>query len=709
MAAPDAAAYGTVRATVAEAAGVPLNWRCRVSATSLTAELHDRAARLRLAGVAGLPALLFGLRLWASVCLALYLAFWLQLENAAWAATTAGLVCQPHLGASLRKGRFRLIGTVIGGAAAVMLAVCFAQDRIGFLLGLTLWGAGCAVVATLLRNFAAYGAALSGYTAAVIAADILGATGGADGRAAEFALARASEIGLGIVCAGVVLAGTDLGGARQRIAALLDGLISQIAGGFVAGLQPGAAGTAASQPVRRELIRQVAALDPPMDEAIGESSGRRRGAALPTTVMGGLFAMLAHWRTVATHLAALPEAAARREADAILGSIPPELGTIMQRGAPGQWSARPAVLLAQSAAAAQALAAHPAETPSRRLMLDRTAGFLRGLTRALRGLALWSDDAGRVPMPDHPVRFPVPDWYPAFHNGVRAFLAIAVAIVFWVLSAWPSGAVALIWVMVPVTLFGSLADRAYPSAVSMTAGFMLAIVLAGLVTFVVLPRLDGFLELALAMGLVLVPVGALAALPWSRAAVFSGAAVGITPIIDPSNQMTYDAAQFFNGAIATVLGLGFGALWFLLMPPLSAQRRTQRLLDLTARDLRRLAARPARWTPEAWEGRVEARLAVLPDEAEPAQRGRLLAALTLGAELIRLHGMAGMPDIGPGLRRLFAALARGDVGAALAEQDVFASTDVPTAEALLRVRGSLLAVREALAAHPDSLDTGGGA
>ena len=60
-------------------------------------------------------------------------------------------------------------------------------------------------------------------------------------------------------CAGVVLAGTDLGGARQRIAALLDGLISQIAGGFVAGLQPGAAGTAASQPVRRELIRQVAA------------------------------------------------------------------------------------------------------------------------------------------------------------------------------------------------------------------------------------------------------------------------------------------------------------------------------------------------------------------------------------------------------------------------------------------------------------------
>ena len=55
---------------------------------------------LRAAG----PPLLFGLRLWASVCLALYVAFWLELDNAFWAGTTAAIVCQPHLGASLRKG-----------------------------------------------------------------------------------------------------------------------------------------------------------------------------------------------------------------------------------------------------------------------------------------------------------------------------------------------------------------------------------------------------------------------------------------------------------------------------------------------------------------------------------------------------------------------------------------------------------------------------
>ena len=60
------------------------------------------------------PPLLFGLRLWASVCLALYIAFWLELDNAHWAGTSAAIVCQPHLGASLRKGWYRLIGSLVG-------------------------------------------------------------------------------------------------------------------------------------------------------------------------------------------------------------------------------------------------------------------------------------------------------------------------------------------------------------------------------------------------------------------------------------------------------------------------------------------------------------------------------------------------------------------------------------------------------------------
>ena len=122
------------------------------------------------------PPLLFGLRLWASVCLALYVAFWLELDNPSWAGTTAAIVCQPHLGASLRKGWYRMIGTLVGAVAIVVLTALFPQARAPFLVALALWCAACAFVATLLHNFASYSAALAGYTAAIIAADELGAT-----------------------------------------------------------------------------------------------------------------------------------------------------------------------------------------------------------------------------------------------------------------------------------------------------------------------------------------------------------------------------------------------------------------------------------------------------------------------------------------------------------------------------------------------------
>jgi uncharacterized membrane protein YccC len=192
------------------------------------------------------PPLLFGLRLWASVCLALYVAFWLELDNAYWAGTSAAIVCQPHLGASLRKGWYRMVGTTVGAVAIVVLTACLPQDRTAFLVGLALWGGACALVATLLRNFAAYAAALAGFTAAIIGSDTLGATGGPDGQVFMLAITRASEICIGIVCAGIVLAGTDFGSAPHRLAALVATLSAEITRGFAGTLAlAGPAGDAA--------------------------------------------------------------------------------------------------------------------------------------------------------------------------------------------------------------------------------------------------------------------------------------------------------------------------------------------------------------------------------------------------------------------------------------------------------------------------------
>jgi hypothetical protein len=67
----------------------------------------------------------------------------------------------------------------------------FPQDRIGFLVLLAVWGGICAFAATVRRNFASYSAALAGYTAAIIAADTLGATGASPlGRSLRFRQSR---------------------------------------------------------------------------------------------------------------------------------------------------------------------------------------------------------------------------------------------------------------------------------------------------------------------------------------------------------------------------------------------------------------------------------------------------------------------------------------------------------------------------------------
>lgn len=296
-----------------------------------------RLGALKSAVRAAAPPLLFGIRLWASVCLALYVAFWLQLDNAYWAGTSAALVCQPFLGASLRKGWFRMIGTLVGAVLVVTLTACFPQDRAGFLIGMALWGAACALVATLLRNFAAYGAALAGYTAAIIASDELGATGGTDGLAFTFALARVTEIWIGIACAGIVLAGTDFGGARRQLAALLAGLSAEIAARFSSALSLAGSALSEMQPVRREHIRQVSALDPVIDQVKGESSILRYHSPVLQAAVDGLFEALAGWCAVVWRLARLPDDTARRETDAVLRSVPAELRSAPLQGDPLPW------------------------------------------------------------------------------------------------------------------------------------------------------------------------------------------------------------------------------------------------------------------------------------------------------------------------------------------------------------------------------------
>jgi uncharacterized membrane protein YccC len=655
--------------------------------------------------------LLFGLRLWASVCLALYVAFWLELDNAYWAGTSAGIVCQPHLGASLRKGWYRMIGTLVGAIAMVVLTACFPQDRAAFMVGLALWGAICALVATVLRNFAAYSAALAGYTAAIIASDQLGATGGPNGDAFMLGITRVSEIWIGIVCAGIVLAGTDFGGALRRLATVFAGVSAEIVDGFGATLTQAPADT--QQPVRRELIGKVVALDPIVDEAIGESSTLRYHSPVLQRAIEGLLAAIRAWRIVAVRLTRLPDRVAREEADAVLRNIPQELRSAARLGGPAPWMADPESMRALCGVGARRLAAMPAGVPSLRLLADQTARVMTGLMHALDALALLS---GKADPPDarRRARLHVADWWPAFVNAGRAFVMIGAVELFWIVTAWPNGAFAITFTAIVVTLLAPRADQAYAVALGFSVGVAIGTAGAAIIAFAALPTVETFLGFCIMIGLFLVPAGAGVAQPWQTAA-FIGMTYNFIPLLAPANQMTYDTVQFYNSALSIGLGSVAGAMSFRLIPPLSPAFRTRRLLALTLRDLRRLATDPARWTREDWEERMHTRIAALPDAAEPLQRAQIMTALSVGIEIINLRRIAPQLGLDAELDAALAALAQGHSAAATAR---FAALDrrlAALAESgsqaflALRTRAMVLLVSDALVQHGAYFDAGEGA
>jgi uncharacterized membrane protein YccC len=650
------------------------------------------------------PALLFGLRLWAAVCLALYIAFWLELDSPSWAGTTAAIVCQPSLGASLRKGWFRMVGTPAGGVAIVVLTACFPQDRTMFLISLALWAAACAFASTLLQNYAAYAAALSGYTALIIASDQLGATGGLNGEAFTLAISRVTEIGIGIVSAEIVLAGTDLGDARRQLATLFAGLAAGIMAKFTGTLQAAGSGQPDSQPIRRDFIRRVIALDPIIDQAIGESSQIHYHSPVLQKAVDGLFAALSGWRAIANHLVWLPDDQARAEAATVLQSLPPRLISLPDQPDPAAWTADPTGPHKICEAGVHRLIALEVETPSQRLLADKAAEGLAGMAHALNGLALLVAEPARPVLRGGGFHLHVADWLPALVNAGRTFVTILAVALFWIVTAWPSGAEAITWAAIPSILFAPRADQAYASAKGFVAGAFIAAVAAAVVAFAVLPNLETFAAFSLVIGLWLVPAGAVAH-HWRKVA-FIYMAGYFVPVLAPANQMSFDTIAFYNTAMAIVGGAGAAALSFRLIPPLSPAFRTRRLLALTLRDLRRLAMER---TFTDWAGHIHGRLSAMPEQATPLQRAQLLAVLSLGTEIIRLRPIARSLGLGADLEDALAAVAEGRSAIAIARLkrlDGALAGLGTTDTAALRGRGSILVVSEVLTKHPEYFDMG---
>jgi uncharacterized membrane protein YccC len=147
-----------------------------------------------------LSAVIFSGKTFAAALLALFISFWLALDEPYWALLTVFVVAQPDSGLILAKGFYRLLGTAVGILVTTALVFGLAQYGELFIASLASWIGVCSFAARGRRNLALYGFQLAGYTAAIIG---IPAALNSDG-AYTLIVARSTEITLGIVCMGVV-------------------------------------------------------------------------------------------------------------------------------------------------------------------------------------------------------------------------------------------------------------------------------------------------------------------------------------------------------------------------------------------------------------------------------------------------------------------------------------------------------------------------
>jgi uncharacterized membrane protein YccC len=639
------------------------------------------------------PAALFGARLATAVSLALLVAFYLELETPSWAGASACVVCQPIVGSSLLKGVFRMIGTSIGAFAALILTAMFPQDRTAFLFSMLLWASACCFVSTLLRNFGAYAALLAGYTLIIIARTSIAAPD----QIFNIAVGRATEICVGIVCGTLVIALTDLGSSPRRLATLLSQLITETAGHLTRVLTEAGSPNTDTPEQRRALIERAAALDPVIGEAAGELPELLQRQSLLRAAMTGLLKALAGVQIVETHLRSVPPAEAQLTARIILDCLPPNWVA-------AQYEPTRVQTVLSDTRLVRRLLHFETSDPSIRLAADGAANAAAGLAVAANGLELLIDPAkARDLKPSF--NFFVADWLPALVSALRVLFGVGAAILFWIVTAWPDGLLAIAFTTITIMAFVPMRGSNM-TALGFGFGAIIAAIVAAVVKFALLPNHETFLAFSLITAIALVPLAALSTIP-ALAPCFLPATILFVPLLTPTNQTSYDTVSYFNSALAILTGCGFGIVMLMLFPPFSSPTQSQRLVDLSIRDLRRLAAGRRCWTSNRWQRRIYARLTSMPEDAEPIQRSQLVSMLSVGMQIIRLQSLSRHHRIEVELSGVLASLVGGNLPAlhkALrnADQEISSVPGArPGALARLRARSALLVIEEAVNQHEE--------
>jgi uncharacterized membrane protein YccC len=499
----------------------------------------------RTVTIAGFPpsAWAFALRIWAAMMVALYAAFWLQLERPSSAAITVGILALQTRGQAYQKAVYRVLATALGVVASFVIAGLFPQTRELFLIGFAGWLGLCVYVGGLLDGNRAYGAVLSGYTVAVVAVFQIDSpqnifTAGVNRGAAIVVGVAALALVSDVFAAPNVRPGVigKLTAAHQRVRAFALAVLR---------------GESAHPIPSANLLREITALHPDITALAAESSD---GGARVSAARSAAVALVAEVGAAGA-LSSLP--------GKTLPSLRRELCGALADGL-GEESHALQLRLQRQADVGYA---DPNDALFARHALDLLVEN-RLARDAIEDLRAGRRSPRHIGAPIYRSR------RAAARNGLRAFLAVLISGILLSLGGWPfaSQAVALVGVTIALS-----ANTPNPPAFAAAAviAMPIAALLAGVTEFLILDGVDQFPLLAIGMAPSVLAAALLFTIPNPRLAPIAFLVLVFFPVIlSPTNPQVYNPETYlFSSLMAITAVILLFVLLRTVLPTSDALRR----------------------------------------------------------------------------------------------------------------------------------------
>ena len=577
---------------------------------------------------------IFSIKTFLAGMLAYFIAIRFDVAKPFWAVATVYIIAHPLSGAVSSKGAYRLVGTVIGAAATLIMVPNLVNEPILLSGAIILWVSACTFIRLLDRTPRGYVPMLAGYTVLLAGLPLVSVPE----NTFDTVVSRVEEIGIAIICSSIISHIIF----PARVGAVL---ISRIDSWL-----------AKAQNLLRETV----------NEAVKVHDHKMARHQLATEAMdirlltvhlefdGSRYRHLIEQMKFLQHrmVALIPLLGELEDLHRAIST----LGTNRAKQALqsiSEWAHLPKKEPKNDVTLINLNGLRDARCSYEQLVLINASRNLVNITDlsnecSQQRTSINEENTIKTKRRNNTHRVK----YPALHRdiGMATLSAFAVAICLasstflWIASGWPDGMTFAQISGVLCCLLAAMDDPvpAMRKFVYVSIGSMLAAFIYG---FAILPMIDGFIPLVAVLALFLLPAGVCLAVP-SLAILGMGLCINFPLLLTLQAKPQSDFLAFTNTGISTILAMVWTILVCSIFRSVKAETNARRLLSVVKKHFRRIASGEHRSSYSTHHHVIDvaslfaSRAAKLPPSSYAADTD-LVRSLRLALTLIALQELCG--------------------------------------------------------------------